>query len=61
MTDQPLPSAQPYAKEETADAIRESDNARTSAMWKIVAAVVIALFVLVLLVVGSRLVWLGSG
>jgi hypothetical protein len=61
MTDQPLPSAQPYATEETADAIRERKDARASAMWKIVAAIVIALFILVLLVVGSRLVWLGSG
>jgi hypothetical protein len=47
--------------EETADAIRERENVRASALWKIVAAIVIALFVLVLLMVGSRLVWLGSG
>lgn len=61
MTDQPLPSAQPCAMEETADAIRERENVRASALWKTVAAIVIALFVLVLLMVGSRLVWLGSG
>ena len=47
--------------EESAEAVRGRENTRASTKWKIVAAVVTILFVMLLLWVGSRLVWLGAG
>ena len=61
MTNQPFPSGQPNGMEESAEAARGRENTRTSTIWKIVAAIVTILFVMLLLWVGSRLVWLGAG
>jgi hypothetical protein len=61
MTNQPFPSGQPNGMEESAGAVRGRKNTRASTIWKIVAAVVTVLFVMLLLWVGSRLVWLGAG
>ena len=47
--------------EESAEAVRGRENTRASTIWKIVAAVVTILFLMLLLWVGSRLVWLGAG
>jgi hypothetical protein len=46
---------------ESADAVRGPEGTRASTIWKIVAAVVTILFVMLLLWVGSRLVWFGAG
>jgi ABC-type bacteriocin/lantibiotic exporter with double-glycine peptidase domain len=47
--------------EESAEAVRGRKNTRASTIWKIVAAVVTILFVMLLMWVGSRLVWFGAG
>jgi len=61
MANQPFPSAQPNIMEEGSEAVRGLENSRASTIWKIVAAVVTMIFVMLLLWVGSRLVWLGAG
>lgn len=61
MADQSFPSAQPNVMEEGAEAVRGRENTRARTLWKIVAAVVTIIFVMLLLWVGSRLVWLGAG
>jgi len=61
MANQSIPSAQPYIMEESADAVRGRENSRAGTLWKIVAAIVAILFVLMLLWIGSKLAWLGAG
>jgi hypothetical protein len=61
MASQPFSSEQLAVQEESAEIERGGENTRVSTIWKIVAAVVTALFVMLLLWVGSRLVWLGAG